>query len=83
MARGRPQALAQRCEQLGGDVLDVAAALVDRLDLALVRVEADHLVALARKGDGQWKSYVSESDDSDLHARDSRSAACRPSLSRA
>ena len=50
-----------------GDVLDVAAPFVEGVDLALVGVEADHLVARLREGDGEGETYVSESYDSDLH----------------
>ena len=64
-----------------GDVLDVAAALVQRLDLALVGVEADHLVARLGEGDGERQPDVAEPDDPDLHRQQSRSAGGRASCS--
>ncbi len=69
VARGRVDPLVQLSEQLGGDVLDVGVAGLDRLDLARVDVDGDHVAALLGKGNGQRQADVAEPDDADgLHS---------------
>ena len=65
MVRGRAEAVAERREAGVRDVLDVAAALVQRLDLAGVGVEPDHIVASLGEGDGQRQPDVPQPDDPD------------------
>ena len=67
------EAVAERRQVGVGDVLDVAAPVVQRLDLAGVGVEPDDLVPGLGEGDGQGQADVSEPDDPDLHRGESRS----------
>ena len=50
----------------GRHVVDVRAALVDRVDLTGIEVEPDGLVAGAAELDRQRESDVAETDDSGL-----------------
>ncbi len=50
---------------------------VQPLDLALVGVEADHLVPRLGKGDGERQADVSEPHDPDLHRRSVGGRDCR------
>ncbi len=69
VARGRVDLLLQLAEQLGGDVLDVGVAGLDRLDLARVDVDGDHVAALSGEGNGERQADVAEPDDADgLHS---------------
>ena len=52
VARGRVNPLGELREQLRRDVLDVGLAGLDRLDLARVDVDRDHVAALLRERDG-------------------------------
>jgi len=62
-------ALLQLPQQLRRDVLDVGVARLDRLDLARVDVDGDHVTALFGKGNGQRQADVAEPDDADgLHS---------------
>ena len=63
----RPQAPFERRDRGVGDVLDVAAAGVDPVDLAAVGVEADDVVPGLGKGHREWQAHVAKSDDADLH----------------
>ena len=67
-----PEAVAKRRQGGVGDVLDVAAALAEGLDLARVDVEADDLVAGLGEGYGERQPDVAEPDDPDLHRRECR-----------
>src|SRR6476659_1890811 len=67
MVLRRSQAVDERREGVIADVLDVAAAFAQRLDLAWVGIEADHLVAGLGEGHGERQPDVAEPDDSDLH----------------
>ncbi len=69
VAAGGVQQAGDRLQALGGDVLDVALAALERGDLALVGVDADDLVALLGDGYRQGEAYVPESDDSRFHGR--------------
>ena len=60
-------------EALGGDVLDVRAALAQRGDLGLVDVDADDVEPGLGEADRQRQPDVAHSDDSDAHARDTYS----------
>src|SRR3954452_4043351 len=86
MARSRVQALGDRSQGGVRDVLDVAIAPFEALDLARVGVETDHVVPRLAEGDGKRQADVAEADDSDLHRRESipvsadkmrRSIGCR------
>ena len=62
------QALAERRQRGAGDVLDVALAALEALDLSRIGVEADDFVAGLGKRNGERQADVAESDDSDLHS---------------
>ena len=68
-AVGEHAALEHGAEALGGDVLDVGAALAQRGDLVLVDVDADDVEPGLGEADGQWQPDVAQSDDSDAHLR--------------
>ena len=68
----RLELAAERSQRLVGDVLDVAAAGGERLDLARVGVEADHLVTHLGESDREGQADVAEADNPDLHGRDTR-----------
>ncbi len=56
-------------QQLGRDVLDIGLARLDRLDLARVDVDRDHVAALLRERDDERQPDVAEADDADgLHS---------------
>ena len=52
-------------DALAGDVLDVALAPADGLDLPLIDVEADHRKALLAEGQGQRQAHVTQAADAD------------------
>ena len=56
-----------RAQPLGGDVLDVGLAGLDRRDLALVDVDRDDVLARLRERDDERQTHVSETDDADRH----------------
>ncbi len=57
--------LAAAIKQLRRHILDVALAGVDRLHLACVDVDRDHLAALLREGDRERQPYVAQPDHAD------------------
>ena len=61
------QAPCQRRQDVVGDVLDVAAAFGQRLDLARVHIQPNHLMPRLREGGGEGKADVAEADDPYLH----------------
>ena len=64
-----PKPIPHGRQALGGDVLDVADALLDRRDSARVDIEADHVVTGLGKRDAQRNAHVPQSDDSYRHMR--------------
>ena len=78
IAAGRGEAAVERGEALRGDVLDVAAALGEGVDLARIGIEADHLVALLGEGHRQRQPHIPQPHDSDLHARQCRERGYLP-----
>ena len=72
---GRLEQIAAGLEDRVGDVLDVAAATAQALDLGLVGVESDDLVPGLGEGDRQRQADVSEADDPYLHGSHSRTTA--------
>ena len=70
-------------EPLGGDVLDVGAALAQAGDLGGVDVDADHVLPRLREGHRERESDVAQADDADAHAppRSRSTIAARPALS--
>ena len=48
-----------------GDVLDVGLARLDRLDLAGVHVDGNHVAALLRERHGERQADIAQSDDAD------------------
>src|SRR5207244_9540494 len=69
VAAGAPQATGHRGGLLAGDVLDVAAAVLDGRDLPDVRVEPDHVAIGLGERDREGQAHVPQAYDSDLHWR--------------
>ena len=47
------------------DVLNVAAAFVDRVHLLLIHIQADHLIAVAVEIQRQWQADIPEPENGD------------------
>ncbi len=56
-------ALGDGPQGLVGDVLDVGLARRDRLDLARIDVDGDHVAALLRERDRERQADVAQADD--------------------
>ena len=61
------EAIAQGRQNVVADILDVALPFFQRLQLALVEVEADNLMASFGEGDSEWQSDIAQSYNSDFH----------------
>src|SRR5262249_52170775 len=57
--------------RLGGDVFDVAASMVQRLDFRFVYIESQYVYAGASELQRQRKPHVAEANDADFHEEES------------
>jgi hypothetical protein len=65
----RREALGDRPQAVGRDVLDVGLAAPQALDAPGVGIDADYVATRLRECERQREPHVSEADDPYLHAR--------------
>ncbi len=63
VARGGVDPLGDLAQLFGGDILDVGVPRLDRLDLALVEIDRDHVAALPRERHRERQAHIAQPDD--------------------